>query len=83
MDTIARTPQQVGAGIRRYRRQKKLTQGDLGERMHARQATVSKLEAGGPATQLRILTDALAALDLELVIRPRTKMTAEALADLF
>ena len=83
MDTIARTPQQLGAGIRRYRRQKNLTQGDLGEKMHARQATVSKLEAGEPATQLRILMDALAALDLELVIRPRTTVSADAIEDLF
>ena len=83
MDTIARTPQQLGAGIRRYRRKKNLTQGDLGEKMHARQATVSKLEAGEPATQVRILMDALAALDLELVIRPRTKVSAEAIEDLF
>jgi HTH-type transcriptional regulator / antitoxin HipB len=83
MDTIARTPQQLGAGLRRYRRQKNLTQGRLGEKMQARQATVSKLEAGEPATQLRILMDALAALDLELVIRPRTKMSVEAIEDLF
>jgi transcriptional regulator with XRE-family HTH domain len=65
MEILARTPQQLGAGIRRYRRQKDLTQGGLGEKMHARQATVSKLEAGEPATQLRTLMDALAALDLE------------------
>jgi len=83
MDTIARTPRQLGAGIKRYRRQKNLTQVGLGEKMHARQATVSKLEAGEPATQLRILMDALAALDLELVIRPRTKMSAETIEDLF
>lgn len=83
MDTIARTPQQLGAGIKRYRRQKNLTQGGLGEKMHARQATVSKLEAGEPATQLRILMDALAALDLELIIRPRTKVSAKAIEDLF
>jgi HTH-type transcriptional regulator / antitoxin HipB len=83
MDTIARTPQQLGAGIRRHRRKKKLTQGGLGEKMHARQATVSKLEAGEPATQVRILMDALAALDLELVIRPRTKVSTEAIEDLF
>ena len=59
MDTIARTPKQLGASIRRYRRQKGLTQGGLGETMHARQATISKLESGEPATQLRILMDAL------------------------
>ncbi|MCK1715412.1 MULTISPECIES: helix-turn-helix domain-containing protein [unclassified Bradyrhizobium] len=83
MDTITRTPQQLGAAIRRYRRQKNLTQGALGNKMHARQATVSKLEAGEPATQLRTLTDALAALDLELVIRPRTKGSVKAIEDLF
>jgi len=83
MDTIARTPKQLGAGIRRYRRQKNLTQGDLGNKMHARQATVSKLESGEPATQLRILVDALAALDLELVIRPRTKVSAGDIESLF
>lgn len=83
MDTIARTPQQLGAAIKRHRRHQNLTQGDLGEKMHARQATVSKLEAGGPATQLRILTDALAALDLELVIRPHTRVSAQAIEDLF
>jgi HTH-type transcriptional regulator/antitoxin HipB len=83
MDTIARTPKQLGAGVRRYRRQKGLTQGSLGDLMHARQATVSKLESGEPATQLRILMDALAALDLELVIRSRTKVTAQDIEDLF
>jgi HTH-type transcriptional regulator/antitoxin HipB len=83
MDTIARTTKQLGASIRRYRRQKGLTQGSLGELMDARQATVSKLESGEPATQLRILIDALTALDLELVIRPRTKVSSEEIEDLF
>jgi HTH-type transcriptional regulator / antitoxin HipB len=83
MEIIARTPKQLGASIHRYRRQKNLTQADLGEKMHARQATVSKLEAGEPATQLRILMDALTALDLEVVIRPRTKVSAQEIEDLF
>lgn len=83
MDTIARTPKQLGTGIRRYRRQKSLTQSDLGDLMHARQATVSKLESGESATQLRILMDALTALDLELVIRPRTRVSAEEIENLF
>jgi HTH-type transcriptional regulator / antitoxin HipB len=83
MDTIARTPQQLGAAVKRHRRLKNLTQGGLGEKMHARQATVSKLEAGEPATQMRILMDALAALDLELVIRPRTRVSAKAIENLF
>jgi len=72
MTIIIRTAKQAGAAIRRFRRQKNFTQTELGEAMHARQATVSKLEAGEPATQLRTLMDALAALDLELVVRPRS-----------
>src|SRR5204863_5632785 len=54
MDTIARTPQQLGAGIKRYRRQKNLTQGNLGGKMRARQATVYNMEAGLPDPQVRI-----------------------------
>lgn len=83
MDLTVRTTKQAGAAIRRIRRQKALTQGDLGERMHVRQATVSKLEAGEPATQLRVLMDALVALDLELVIRPRTSASTNDIEDLF
>ena len=69
---IARDVRQAGAALRRLRRKRGLTQTELGARMNVRQATISKLEAGEPATQLRILMDALAALDLELVIRPRS-----------
>lgn len=83
MDMIARTPRQAGAAIRRVRRQQNITQADLGAKTHVRQATISKLEAGEPNTQLRILLDALAALDLELVIRPRTSASATDIEDLF
>lgn len=83
MDTIVRTVNQIGTALRRYRRKSGLTQQALGERMHSRQATVSKLESGEPGTQLGILINALAALDLELVIRPRTKASSEPIEDLF
>ena len=83
MDLIARTPKQLGAGIRRYRRQKNLTQAALGDLMKARQATVSKLESGEPATQIITLMNALAALDLELTIRPRTRVSASEIEKLF
>jgi HTH-type transcriptional regulator/antitoxin HipB len=77
MDMIARTAKQVGAAIRRYRRQRQLTQNALAARTNTRQATISKLEAGEPATQLQTLMDALAALDLELVVRHRSKASIE------
>lgn len=72
MEQMARTPQQIGAAVRRVRRQQNLTQEQLGAKVTLRQATVSKLEAGEPRTQLCTLLDVLGALNLELVIRPRT-----------
>lgn len=83
MLTIARTTGQVGSALRRFRRKAGLTQKNLGLKMSARQATVSKLESGEAGTQLRILMAALAALDLELVIRPRTKANTDSIEDLF
>jgi HTH-type transcriptional regulator / antitoxin HipB len=83
MDIIARSARQLGAALRRFRRQKGLTQRSLGELMHARQATVSKLESGESGTQLRVVIDALAALDLELVVRPRSKASTQQIEELF
>ncbi|MCF6099391.1 helix-turn-helix domain-containing protein [Mesorhizobium muleiense] len=82
-EQIARTEKQLGAILRRVRKQAGLTQGGLGDRIHLRQGTVSRLEAGEPAVQLRTLMAALSALDLELVIRPRTKGSAADIEDLF
>lgn len=73
MDQLVRTARQMGAVLRRERKRRGLSQVHLGEQIHRRQATISKLEAGEPATRLQTLLDVLAALDLELVIRPRTK----------
>jgi HTH-type transcriptional regulator/antitoxin HipB len=72
MDQIARSPKQIGAALRRRRRALDLTQADLAEQTNIRQATVSTAEAGEPM-QLDTLFTLLAALDLELVLRPRTK----------
>ncbi len=83
MDQIARTPEQIGAAVRRRRKQMALSQEDLGERIRLRQATISKLEAGEPGTRLKTLLDALTALGLELVIRPRTTVTPGEIEDIF
>lgn len=79
---IARTEKQLGAILRRVRRQAGLTQVAIAERTNLRQATVSRLEAGEPALQLRTLMWALAALNLELVVRPRSRSETD-IADLF
>ncbi len=82
-DQIARTPKQVGDAVRRRRRSQGLKQKDLGEKTNLRQATISALEAGEPGTQLRTLFDVLITLDMELVIRPRTKASTDELEELF
>ncbi len=82
-DQIARNEKQLGAILRRARKHAGLTQGALGSHVHRRQGTVSRLEAGAPAVQLRTLMAALAALDLELVVRPRGKGSDAEIEDLF
>ena len=72
-EIMARTPVQIGAALRRLRRLRGRTQRDAAGRAGLRQATVSATEAGRPGTHLATLCDLLAALDLELVVRPRTK----------
>jgi HTH-type transcriptional regulator/antitoxin HipB len=80
---IARSEKQLGAILRRARKAAHLTQAQLGERISLRQATVSKLEDGASATQLRTAMAVLAALDLELVVRPRSKSGGEDIEDIF
>ena len=80
---IARTPKQVGDAVRRRRRSQGLNQKDLGDKTNLRQATISGLEAGEPGTQLRTLFEVLTALNMELVIRPRTKASNAEIEELF
>lgn len=79
---IARSPQQLGAILRRYRKKGSLTQTDVATRTQLRQATISALENGEAGTQLKTLTDVLAALDLELVVQPRRKSKPSDIEDL-
>ena len=82
-DQIARNEKQLGAILRRARKQARLTQGSLGDHIYLRQGTVSRLEAGEPAVRLRTLMAALSALELELVVRPRSKVSAADIEGLF
>ena len=77
MEQIARTSSQIGAAVRRRRRILNLRQDDVGSRAGLRQATVSALENGEPGTQLRTLINVMAALDLEMVIRERSKANVD------
>jgi len=71
MGQRARTAKQIGAILRRERKQRSLTQEALGKQIGLRQATISNLEAGSPATRLQTLFDALAALEVEIVVERR------------
>ena len=68
METIARTPLQLGNSIRQRRCQLGLTQDRLAAKIGMRQRTVSDVETS--AARVDTLLRTLAALDLELVIRP-------------
>jgi HTH-type transcriptional regulator / antitoxin HipB len=83
MPKTARTAAQIGALIHRERRSRGLTQAQLGQRIGRRQATISKLEKGEPATQLRTLFDVLTALNLDLTVGPRRQGSNENIQQLF
>ena len=80
---IARNAKQLGAILRRVRKLAGISQSELGERVHMRQATISRLEMGAPAVQLHTVTEILYALKLELVVRPRSKGGNEGIEDIF
>jgi HTH-type transcriptional regulator / antitoxin HipB len=71
MVDLVRSPRMAGALVRKARLAQDLTQKELAARMNVRQATVSKLESGEPATRMAVLFDALAALGLELAVTTR------------
>jgi HTH-type transcriptional regulator/antitoxin HipB len=80
---IARTEKQLGAILRRARKKAGMTQSGLGKNIHLRQGTVSRLEAGEPAIQLRTVMAALAALGLEFVVRTRSKASPADIENIF
>jgi len=83
MDQITRTPQQLAAVLRRRRRQLGLSQVALARQIAVRQATISHIESSSANTRIATLLNILAALELELAVRPRTKSTAQDIEDLF
>jgi HTH-type transcriptional regulator/antitoxin HipB len=82
MHPASRTPKQLGAELRRYRKKRNLTQAALSRQIDKRQATVSNLESIGSGT-LETLFAVLSALDLELALRPRSKSERVKLGNIF
>lgn len=76
MSDLARNPKQIGNLIRRARKQRGLSQTQLGEKTGLRQATISLIETGNPAATMETILTVLSVLDLEFRIAPRSKGTA-------
>ena len=82
MEHASRTHKQLAAELRRYRKKLGLTQSELSRLIDKRQATISSLESSGSGT-LETLFAVLSALDLELMLRPRSKGERAKLGDIF
>ncbi|MEE4296129.1 MAG: helix-turn-helix domain-containing protein [Wenzhouxiangella sp.] len=80
---LVRSPTQLGTALRRFRRERKMTQTELASRAGLRQATVSQAENGLETVKLNTLMDLVRALDLEVVLRPRTKGSHKDIEELF
>ncbi len=74
-EIITRSPEQLGQALNRIRKQQGLTQLTLSQMAHLRQGTVSKVEKGLPTTSLGAIYDLCTAMDLEIVIQPRSSKT--------
>jgi HTH-type transcriptional regulator/antitoxin HipB len=71
MDQIIYSPKSLGSAIKRERKAKKLSQTEAGTAFNLDQTTVSSIEQGAPGTRLETLFRILAALDLEMIIKPK------------
>jgi len=80
---LARTPSQIGNLIRRTRRNRGMSQSDLGARTGLRQSTISLIEQGNAATKLGTMLKVLAALDLEFRVTPRSKTGPADIEEIF
>lgn len=81
MEQLVRSIDQIANAVRRQRKALQLTQSQLCERSSVRQATISSLESGDSGARLKTLLDVLTALDLELIVRDRSK--AAKIEDIF
>jgi HTH-type transcriptional regulator/antitoxin HipB len=76
MDLLVRTPLQLANSIRVRRRKLGLSQEQLAAKIGVRQKTLSDIE-NAKSARLETLLRILAVLDLELVVRARTKSSAD------
>lgn len=75
-DYPIKTPRQLGSVLQGFRRARGLTQTDVGVKVGLAQKAVSKMELAPERAGLNMIFKLLAALDLELVVRPRERTPA-------
>ncbi len=73
---VIRTPRQLGPVLQGYRKGRPLTQADVGRTVGLPQSEISRLELDASGASLGRIFKLLAALDLELVVRPRGRNAA-------
>lgn len=71
MDFPIKTPQQLGAVLRGFRRDRQLTQANAGARAGLAQNAVSEIEGNPGRSSVDRVFRLLAALEVEIVLRPR------------
>lgn len=71
MDYPIKTPGQLGAVLKGFRRDRKLTQAAVGAAVGLPQNAISEIESAPDRTSVARVFKLLSALDLDLVVRPR------------
>jgi HTH-type transcriptional regulator/antitoxin HipB len=71
MEYPIKTPSHLGAVLKGFRRDRKLTQADVGAAVGLPQNAISEIEAAPDRSSLGRVFKLLAALDLDLVVRPK------------
>ena len=82
MEHVSRNEKQLGGVIRRCRNQSGYTQAQLGVIIGKRQATISDLESGMRGMSIDTVFSILNVLELEMVVRPRSKGDVNSFGDL-
>lgn len=75
MNQVVYSPKSLGIAIKQQRKAKKLSQHKAGDSFKLDQTTVSSIEQGASGTRLETIFRMLAALDLEMIIRPKKTNT--------
>lgn len=75
MGTKTTSPKSLGMILRAARKRKGLSQTEAGQSVGIDQPTLSKIERGESHARLDTLFRLLAALDMEMIVRPRERQS--------